>query len=218
MNNKPLITLLSIFCLFVAKASKAQQIFSEGTLIYKVAIEPPANTEGLEQHTGTYTIIVKNNQLKKELKLDNGFVSTIITDISKNTSYSLRKIGNNFYAVQLDESAANNKKRFADFKVKEGIEKKKLAGYDGSRATVVYKDGSSADIFYVKDLKPVEFLLEWFPGIEGLPIAFERKNDDGMLMHFTAQSIATTPVESHIFKLPTEYKIISNEEYRKLMK
>ena len=109
MNIKPFI--LIFILLFSSMYAQAQQVFSEGKLVYEVTIDPPANQEGLQQYKGTYTILVKNSQVKKELVLENGFVNTILSDVSNGVSYSLRKIGNNYYAVQIDEANDDKKKK-----------------------------------------------------------------------------------------------------------
>jgi hypothetical protein len=59
-------------------------------------------------------------------------------------------------------------------------------------------------------------MFNHLPGISGLPLLFEIANDDGTIMRFEAEKVVAKPVESSVFKIPADHKIISNEQYRQL--
>jgi len=49
-----------------------------------------------------------------------------------------------------------------------------------------------------------------------LPLAFDYKNDQGVVINFEATNIDENVVENAKFKVPAGYKIISNEEYKSM--
>jgi hypothetical protein len=97
--------------------------------------------------------------------------------------------------------------------------KERYAGYLASKAIVTYKDGSTASIYCSKDLPLVEAgLFERFPGIHYLPLVFDFNREDGSALHLVAQKVELRPVETSIFTVPPDYKIISTSELRELNK
>lgn len=195
---------------------QAQQLFSEGVITYKVRLEPKEG-EGGKEHTGTYTLTIKGKQLKKELKMDNGFATTILHDENNHIAYILKLAGDKKYAVQLDNDQL--KKSTANF---EGLsltrlnEKEMVSGIEGRKGVVIYLDKSSTEIIYSDVWKPDRFVYDRFPGIEVLPLAFTIATDEGVILHFRVKDIETTLVENSNFKIPEDYKIITNAEYRQL--
>lgn len=206
--------LLLILC---AGAASAQKIFKEGTLVYNVTLDPPDNQEGMVQHTGSYTIVIKDKQVRKELKMNNGFSNVMIFDENTGTVYTLKEMQGKKLAIQLDaEKMVRKRARFENFKLKEKGKDADIAGLSVRRGMVIYKDDNSKELYYSNDWKPEVELFEQLPGIQVLPLVFTSKTDDGMVMHFKAEKIIAEPVEGTFFKIPQDYKIMSSQEYKKL--
>ena len=199
----------------------AQQAFVEGTLVYSVKLEPsPTDAGNAGVHNGMYIITIKGKQLRKEFKLDNDFDNAIILNGDANTAYSLKVTQGKKYAIQLDAGELLGRtKNYENFRIEDGGGASTIAGLPAQKGKITYKDGSSADILYSKEWKPADdYLFEHFPSINGLPLDFTYKVENGSLIHFHAEKVEPGIVESSIFRLPKDYKIISTSEYSQLIK
>ncbi|RYD59515.1 MAG: hypothetical protein EOP56_01230 [Sphingobacteriales bacterium] len=197
--------------------ANAQKAFKEGILVYHVTLDPPENQEGVIQYTGTYTITIKDKQVKKELKMDNGFGNVMLFNEKEQTVYTLKEMQGKKYAIQIEYTSLEQKRaRFENFSIKEKGKDADIAGLPVNRGIVTYKDGTTKDLQFSKEWEPEVLLFEQLPGIKVLPLIFVSRTDDGMQMHFTAQQVLAQPVESSIFKIPQDYKVMSSQEYRQL--
>lgn len=192
----------------------AQRAFTEGTINYDISIDPPANQEGLVQYKGSYSIVVKGPLVKETLTLENGYVTTLLYNYRDSTAYSLKKLSNKNYAIQLDmKTMQNRRKKYDGYTLKHLKGTKEIAGQTVNEAIVTYKNGNTSTIAYNSDLTPGQIVFDNYPRIQYLLLSFTNYNDDGTAIHFTAKSIDETPVESAVFRIPSSYKIISNAEY-----
>lgn len=208
-----LLTLVFISSLQV----KAQQVFSEGHIIYDVTIDPPANQEGLQQYSGTYTVTVKGKHIRRELNMDNGFNSVLLLNTEDNSAYSLKKAGDKYYAIELDpEDREKEQKRYRGFTLKEECCSISIAGMNTLKGTVLYTDGSSAEIYYSTDWQPVTGLFDRFPAMQVMPLDFVYKGEDGLRTHFRATAMKSEPVENAAFRIPRNYRILSHKDYEEL--
>lgn len=208
-----LLTLVFISSLQV----KAQQVFSEGHIIYDVTIDPPANQEGLQQYSGTYTVTVKGKHIRRELNMDNGFNSVLLLNTEDNSAYSLKKAGDKYYAIELDpEDREKEQKRYRGFTLKEECCSINIAGMNTLKGTVLYTDGSSAEIYYSTDWQPVTGLFDRFPAMQVMPLDFVYKGEDGLRTHFRATAMKSEPVENAAFRIPRNYRILSHKDYEEL--
>lgn len=211
--------ILTCICMVLYTMSFAQKTFREGTVVYTVTLEPPANQEGIVQHSGVYTITIKDKQIRKELKIDNGFNNVLIIDVAKDTRYALKEIQGKGFAIQLDAAQSQKRKdRFAGCRLKEKGNSGDIAGFASKKGVVTYNNGNTSEVYYTQEILPEEQVFDQFPGTDIFPLEFTTKNDDGMNMHFKATKVSVEPVESMNFRIPQNYKIISSEEYRQLSK
>ncbi|XZF12850.1 hypothetical protein ACTHGU_13765 [Chitinophagaceae bacterium MMS25-I14] len=205
----------------ISLPARCQQSFEEGSIIYNVSIGSLPGQEQATKHAGTFSLIIKGRMVRKELKLDNGYQSTIIYNGNTNTAYSLKTMQDKRYAIQLNIDELNgNKTAYEGFKLQQTTDKAlTIAGWPCYKATVTYKNGTSGNIYISRDWYPANpDLFERLPGIKYFPLSFEYKNDDGVLMLFHAEKMEAVPEESAQFRIPPDYKIISNQEYRTLNK
>jgi hypothetical protein len=197
--------------------SFAQKAFREGTLIYTVTLDPPDNQEGLIQYTGTYTITIKDKLVRKDLSMDNGYSNMMLFDEKEQTVYALKEMQGKKYAIQLDMANMEQRRsHFQKFTLKEKEATADMAGLPARKGIVIYKDGTKKELLFSKDWTPEVLLFDQLPGIKVLPLAFQSKGDDGLTMHFLIQKVIAEPVETSIFKIPQDYKVMSSQEYREL--
>ncbi len=193
----------------------AQQPFSEGIIEYNVILTAPDNNKIL----GTYTMSFKGAEIKKVMKMDNGYEDITLFDCKNNTIYSLQSRNGIKYAIQLSmEEFKEKQEKYAGFKVV--TEKKQnhlidsLVVYQG---TVKYKNNSKLTILYTKDWKPAEpITYTRFPNAAFLPLRFQYNEENGIGMVFEATKVSATPLSTSFFKIPADYKMISYEEYKQL--
>ena len=199
---------------------KGQKQLVEGVIIYNVTIKSSGPAVNTAEYNGTYTITVKGKQMRKEMKMSNGYDDVVVYDNNTNTVFSLKIVSGKKYAIQLDNDDYMNKiKKFEGYTLnEENEETKKIAGFNAHKATVKYSDGTSTDIYYTPEWTPAnKWMIEHFPQIKYLPLSFAY-NENEMVMHFKADKIEIIPVESSLFRIPADYKVISYYEYRQMNK
>lgn len=213
MKNKVL-----FFFAFLLPAiySAAQQPFTEGMIKYKVMFE---NAER-KKFTGFYTFTFKNGQIKKELTLSNGFQDIVLINTNNNTIYSLRGKNGKKYAIQLSmEEMTERQQPYKNFTFdhKEGKDKL-IAGMKAEMAVLTYRNGQSTEIYYSdKWYADKAITYERFPGAHFLPLSYSYADDvKGFKMQMEVIEVSMTPVENSIFRIPADYRMISNEEYKEM--
>lgn len=212
---------LVLFALFLsAFHCRAQSAFHEGTITYSVSIGPVAGSNGFTEHAGTYTLIVKGAQVRKELRMNSGFQSIVIHNNNTGAIYSLQPASGQNYAIQLStRDMQDRQKPWHNYVMSEASGSMKIAGHDCRQAKVTYKDGSSSSLYFATGLTTAEpTLFDRFPGIKNIPLSFEYRNEEGIVMHFAAEKVGLDPVESSLFRVPPDYKIITNAEYKAIRK
>lgn len=208
-----IMTMISTF--FV---SKAQEVFSEGIIIYAVSIGNVSGTQGFTDHAGTYTITLKGKLIRKELKMNNGYQNIILHNRTSGTTYSLQSTGGQLYAVQLDAKDVLDKQRpYERYSIRKEEGLSTIAGQQCQKAKITYKDGSISEAYLsTKWTTSDSAIYDRYPGIVALPLSFEYRNEDGIVMHFNAEKVVANPVENAVFRIPASYKMITNQEYKML--
>ena len=212
--NNPVLVLTF---LLTGYAAAAQKPFAEGVMVYRVTLRTAENTS----FTGTYTFTCKGSHIRKELKLNNGYQDVVLLDCGGNKSYSLQNNNGKKYAIELSlDDMKKKQERFTGFTIKaEEYTKEKVAGLPVNKATIVYHDGSGTDVLFSKEYQaPFPLVFERFPDARFLPLSFSYKDDNGMVMQFEAEKVAAGPVENAVFRIPPDYKLITNAEYKQLSK
>ncbi len=209
MNKLTIFLLLS---LLFGNRSYGQKIFSEGVIKYEVFVN------GSEKPDGMYIVTVKNNLSRRELVMNNGFNNILISNQKTGTSISLNVDAENKYALTMTPAeVAEKNKRFEKTVFTFSEQKKKLAGYASSAATVRYLNGEEATFYFTGDLLPPhECFNTMFPGLQGVPLEYEVKSNAATTIRFVATALETKSVDLKVFDIPKDYKIVSKEELEKI--
>jgi hypothetical protein len=214
--NYRLLFCLSLFLSAFVPAN-AQKLFAEGTATYKVKLESANNAS----YNGIYTFTIKGTQIRKELKLNNGYQDIIIINSANNTVYSLQDNNGKKYAIELSiADVKKNQEKYAGFTIKnETGNGKNISGSLIYKGNISYRDGSVADVYYIKEWQPVQSItFERFPDCKFFPTSFSYKDENNTRMYFDAEKIDAGPIDNGMFRIPADYKMISNTEYRQLSK
>ena len=205
---------LSLF-LLAGFSSRAQKPFTEGVIVYNVTLESPDHKE----IKGVYSFVIKGSEIKKELKLSNGYGDIVLLNCGTGVVYSLQSKNGKKYAIQLNMNDLTKKQeKFVGYTISnEQANNRNIAGLPACKGNVAYKDGSTVEIYYTKDWSPSQpITYERFPAAKFLPLSFSYTDENGMSLHFNAEKIEASPVENAVFRIPTDYKMISYKEYKEL--
>ena len=215
MYQKPL--LFCFLLLLASAAAPAQRAFTEGTVVYKVRLESPEHAA----FNGKYTYTIKGNLIRKELKLNNGYQDVVILNCDNNSVYSLQNHDGKKYAIELNMAdIRKNQEQFGGFSlIDESSYNRKIAGMPVYKSSIKYKNGTFSDIYYIKEWQPAQSVtFERFPDCKFFPMLFSYKDDSNMIMEFETEKIEPGPIDNGVFRVPAEYKIITNAEYKQLSK
>lgn len=207
---------LLLLLLLSGPALRAQQNFVEGRIRYAVSIGPVSDSSGFSEHAGTYTLIIKGAQVRKELAMNTGYQNVLIVNNTAGNAFSLVSNGGQRYAIQLTtQDLAERQKRYEGFTQKNMTGNMTIAGWPAEKALISYKDGTSSSLYYTTSwLAGDAGAYDRFPGIKYIPLSFEYRNEEGITMHFQAEKLEAVPIENALFRVPAEYKVITNAEYK----
>ncbi len=201
-----------LFLLLITKISDAQKIFSEGIIKYEVYVNDDAKPSGI------YLISIKSGNIRRELAMDNGFSNVTIFNFKSGNTYSLNLDKENKYALELkpDELKEKNS-RFTNAIFTPLNNLKKLAGFKCESNQVQYTNGDKITIYFTKELVPQhESFNAMFPGLNGIPLEYEVNTGNSMRMKFIATMIEVKVIDSQLFTIPADYKIVSKAELDKM--
>ena len=196
----------------LTKFSFAQKNFTEGYIKYDVFV----NNE--EKANGIYIITVKAGNIKRELSMNNGYsnITIYIAKNDKTLSYNLAE--GNKYALELSaQELIEKNKKFEGAKYTNFNQTKSISGYNCQENKVKYTNGEEADFYYTSELlPPSDKFNAMFPGLSGIPLQYEIASNNGMKMKFVANTINNSIVDSKVFTIPSDYKIVTKSELEKL--
>jgi hypothetical protein len=201
---------------FTGARAQAPQQFTEGSISYAVRIEQPG--QPAKPVTGVFNLILKDKQYIKELQLSSGFRNVIIFNTAENKAFSLRQVQEKKYAIQLDAEELKKKQSCEPYTAEElSSDGRTIAGFSSQRRKVLCGKADPIILYYTRQwTMPAPDLFQYFPGFSYLPLSYDIRNEDGSLLHFELQKIEARPIDNGAFRIPADYKLISNEEYRQI--
>jgi len=186
----------------------SQKIFSEGIIKYDVFVN------GTDNPDGVYILTVKNGFTRRELAMNSGYNNIIIYNTKTGITTSLNMDAGNKYALEMSAAEVMQKnKSFEKAVFVPGTEKKQLAGHLSTRSAVTYTNGDKAVFFYTGDLLPPnDSFNTMFPGLKGIPLEYEIKSANNMMIRFVATTVETKSIDVKLFDIPKDYKIVTKKE------
>jgi len=208
-------TILVLGMLLCMQGAVAQKPFTEGVVSFRVELISADNTTV----RGSYVFSIKDAEIKKELKLDNGYEDITLINCTKNSVYSLQNINGRKFAIQLSmDELLQKQQKFRGFRVvTEENTGKKMAGCTVYKTRIAYNDTAFSDILCTREWRPAQTItFNRFPDAPFFPLSFSYHEASGIIMKFDAEKMDAGPVASSVFRIPHEYKMISYEEYKQL--
>lgn len=200
---------------FGAKLLSAQPVLFEGIVEYDVYMTTPEK----ESLKGTYLFLFKNDEIRKELDLSNGYRNTRLINCREDKIFSLQTMNGRNYAIQYDINMQFRRVLpYQGFCVdSEAVTGNAVAGCAEYVGKLRYKDGSTATITYTKDWMPPKGLVyTQFPDAPFLPLSYTYTRSNGVTVFLKAKKIQAGPVATSMFRIPANYKMVSLDEYKQL--
>lgn len=215
-----------VFCLTAFPfLSEAQEKFTEGIITYNITITgkvpTPANEPALiETKSGTLTISVKGDNIREDIKLEDGYMHSQISNYATGKEIILQAINTIHYAIEINlKDQRKHNAPYYGAEQQAGKDKKNIAGFEALASTWKYKNGTELNLYYVNayELSHPE-IFDQFPELKGIPALYDIPMSNGFTTHFELKSIQVEPVGNVTFRVPEGYRIISRKEYDKLLR
>lgn len=195
----------------------------EGKIVYTVDLSganlPPQAKSMMAGSKST--IFLKGTKSRTEM--DMGMQKTIsIYDSKTNTSITLMEVMGNKYKLKADDKKTEKNPKI---KVNVTSETKIIAGYACKKAEVTMMDdkgNSTMNIIWFTEeisnrMNTTSENGYQFKDIKGMPLEYEVKAQNGMVMKMTATSVVKETVPDNKFDVPAGYKEMTAEEMQKDM-
>ncbi len=205
--------LVIVFVLSACGEKATTEKISEGVIEYKATPVNPKSSMSM-MFPDKMTVKFRKNYTLAELDAGVGAMHiAFLSDPNKKTFTNMVSFLDKKAAV-LDSSAIRLRNYYLpDYTVTETKETKKIAGYNCQKAILKFADKSpDMEVWYTHDLQVSS--PNWsnaFYKIDGVLMDYSLRKF-GLELHFTAQSVARAQIDSTVFTVPAEYKMISEEE------
>ena len=201
--KKRSLTLLISFS-FLAGSLLAQKKFSEGSIVYNVAVNTndpnPKLADGFDGATNT--IYIKGKLSRSELVSVFGTQSTIIDGKTGNVEV-LKEYGEKKYMISMtpaDWIEENQKYDSVTFSYQD--EYKTIAGYSCRKAIGKLRNGETFIVYYTPDLIPENQNFQYSKRtLPGLALEYESNLGKNKVV-FSASKVSFDPVPASKFDLP----------------
>ena len=202
--------LLTIF--FLNTQVIAQKIFSEGIIVFDVFINNNVISDG------TYILTFKSGFIKRELRMKNGFYNVTIYNQKTSKTISFNPNEETKYALEITEDELKEKnKRYQKAVFKSIDQTKKIAGYECDGLMVIYENKDEVQLYATSELISQNETFNYqFPGLKGISLEYETISTATSRMKFIANLIEVKVIDSKVFIIPENYKIITKKELSQL--
>jgi hypothetical protein len=187
-----------------AQTNASTTIINEGKITYDVYMNG-----NIKESQGKLIITIKNENLKREMIMNNGFYNLIIKATDGNYIYSDVN-GNKFVKKITNQELVAQNLKFENASYNYGTSTKTIANQTCNEATVTYKDGSKNTVFVSNDMqtKSKDFMA-MFSQLKGLPLQYEINTNSNKIT-LIATNIAVVPIDDGDFAAPKGYKMVGN--------
>lgn len=203
--------LLILLTGLLSMGARAQKVFSEGIVTYKITVLDAKDKAMAEAafKDASQMLSVKGYKARYEF-LSPLRSNTVLYDANAKSATLLRQNGQERYMTDFDAVQwADFNARYANLRFEPTGENKVVAGFGCIGAKAMMADGSEIIVFYANDLQPLARGYDYaFAGIEGLPLEFTVSNS-GTILQYSATSVQQTIISATKFEKPkTGYKIL----------
>jgi hypothetical protein len=215
MHLQRLLFILLQLCL-TSTIALAQQAFVEGELVYRVSISKPGEAPNKHANNGSLHIYVKGDAVRKELNFDAGFTSTLLFMGNMKPSYTIRQIGNQNLAIQLDDNELKKQASACAQMQMELLknERPNIANFKTEKVKLCCNNTAPISIYFTRDWTiNNKRIFDAFPMFGFLPLSFEITESSTTIIHFELEKIESKPLDNSLFVIPANFRIMSLDEF-----
>lgn len=182
----------------------AQVLINEGRITYDMYIGNDA-----ENPKGQLIITIKNNIMKREMLMNNGFTNMIMFDATTGLSKMYNEVNGNKLVKNMskDEVLSQNAK-FENAKYDYKTAAKQIANKDCKQVNITYTDGTSNIVFITEDYKvSLKEFYTMFAELKGFPMQYEVATSGSKIL-LVAKSVEQIPIDAKDLEAPKGYKVV----------
>ena len=206
-----------LLALITTSISWGQQAFVEGEIVYRVSIRKVGETPNKSANNGSLHIYVKGDGVRKELNFDAGFSSTLLFMGNTKPSYTLRQIGKQNLAIQLDDKELK-KQALTCAQMQMEILKNdqaNIANFKAEKVKLCCNNAAPVSIYFTRAWTiNNQKIFDAFPLFGYLPLSFELNEGSTSIIHFELEKIESKPLDNSMFMIPANYRIMSLTEFK----
>lgn len=215
---KKLIQLVGVIAILaLAGNAVAQKKVTEGKIVYGITLSGDADGMMAAMMPTEMTMRFKGTKARTEM-ISSMSETVILTDSKvKNEGTILLDIMGSKYAMKMDEKSIKEQEdKLPKYEVKETTETKDIAGYKCKKAILTNTaNKEEVIVYYTEDIPNMEnTLTAQFKSLKGMPMEFTAKMNE-VSMTLLVKSITKEKVEDAAFLVPSEYKVVTQEELMK---
>jgi len=211
--------LLLILITLTSLSVRAQKAFTEGSLLYTIAIVTDNTASKNAMDGATNTVFIKGTQSRTDMVSALGTESTI-NDSRTGSSFILKEYSGQKLMITLTKANREEKNQsYGEITFENTNQTKVVAGYNCKQAIGKTKSGTVFTVYYTPDLIPANKDYNIiFKNLPGLPLEYE-VNTGKMKFTYTLTKITFDPVPSSKFDAPKSgYRVMTYDENKKMKK
>ena len=207
---KKVISPLFLILILIACSSPKQSINFEGKLVY--AVSSKLNNPDESDSINYQIVYAKDSMLRIDSFTPIG-KQIYIKHIPKNKAYILMDLGMKKVAIQTLKDTTKNQDRYL---FKKTFGKEKLAGRKAKNIHVTDTEFDTTMTMNYLEGIPAKYSTA-IEGMPGLPVNYSL-NASGMWISYRLKAIEERSLDIDIFGIPTNYEIITLDEFIELIK
>jgi GLPGLI family protein len=214
MKNSVRRILITVFLIFICLTLKAQ--IQEGKVSYSITF-PGAKLSQDEQAMmpTESTVWFKNEVSRMEMKMGMGMNMVTISD-KEGVLLLMDMMGNKMAIRKTPADLKKQKKSETDGQSFTATgETKEIAGYTCKKAVLKNEDKGDMTIWFTEAILANNQWNESMNGVTGFPMEFNMKSDR-VDMHMVASKVSAEKVDGSMFKVPSDYKMMTEDEMKSM--
>ena len=204
------------FCLLFLSVLNLSAQLNEGYIKFDVRFEDEGLSDEEKAMLPTMSELwFSNGQMLMRMPTAMGIETNIL--VREDELFIMMNMLGNKMAIksERDEMHAKSKNK-SSFKLKEiTAEKKMIAGYECRKAVMTGEDGEEAIVWFTDKLQVKGAWYYNMEGIDGFPMEFST-SANGLKIKMIAIEVKAIKPAADKFKVPEEYKIMSQEEMQQM--
>ena len=217
---KRVVSLLLAIVLF-SPVTKAQKIYNEITLTYKISVSSTNEKSDLAKSLegAILTVMVKGNQTRSDMVSPIGSESSLY-DSRSGKGFILKEYSGQKLLITLNKDNWKQKNQYyhnLNFTIEPGLEK--IANYNVKKATAVLPNGKNFVVYFTPDhIVTNNQYNNSFDQLPGIPVQFELESGN-LIFRYDLSIVSTDQILASKFDLPKNgFRMMTYEDNQQLKK